>query len=84
MSVEALTFLAEDDEQISRFVALTGIDPGEIRHLVGKTEFLAAVLDYIASDESLLLAFAANRNIAPERIARAIHALAPRIDDPFD
>lgn len=71
VAVAALGFLAGDPERLSRFLALTGIDPGNIRTVAGHPAFLASVLDHVMSDESLLLAFSANGGIAPERIAPA-------------
>lgn len=58
LAVEALTFLASDAERLGRFLALTGISPAEIRIVARDPGFLAAVLQHLASDEKLLIAFA--------------------------
>jgi hypothetical protein len=58
VAVEALTFLASDAERLGRFLALTGISPAEIRTVARDPGFLAAVLEHLASDEKLLIAFA--------------------------
>jgi hypothetical protein len=76
IAIRALGFLAGDDSHMERFLALTGIGPGDIRAAASEPGFLAAVLDHVASDESLLLAFAANAGLAPGAVATAKAALA--------
>lgn len=73
IAVAALQYLAEDAERLGRFLALTGLAPGEIRQAAKNPDFLAAILQHLASDESLLLAFAHDKALKPEEIARAIH-----------
>jgi hypothetical protein len=75
LAVQALGFLAEDGTRWSRFLQLTGLDAAEMRGRAGAPEFLAAVLSHLAQDESLLLVFAASRQVAPETIAPAISML---------
>ncbi|MDP3547969.1 MAG: DUF3572 domain-containing protein [Phreatobacter sp.] len=75
IAVSALSFLAGDEERLDRFVALAGIDVGRIREIAGQPEFLAAVMDHLMSDETLLLAFAASEDIRPEEVVRAAHAM---------
>jgi hypothetical protein len=73
LAVEALTFLASDAERLGRFLALTGISPAEIRTVARDPGFLAAVLEHLASDEKLLIAFAdqAGRDATEVTQARA-------------
>ena len=78
LAVQALSFLADDLERLRRFLALTGIDPGEIRAVARDSGFLAAVLDHIASSESLLQAFAREAGRDPAEVAAARTALAGR------
>lgn len=78
LAIAVLGFLAEDGERLGRFLALTGIDPGQIRVAAREEGFLASVLDHILADEALLLAFAANARVRPETIASARQRLGPR------
>ncbi|HKG00165.1 MAG TPA: DUF3572 domain-containing protein [Xanthobacteraceae bacterium] len=71
LAIEALSFLAEEAERLGRFLALTGISPAEIRSQAHAPRFLAAVLDYIAGDESLLLDFAGRTGRDPSEVGRA-------------
>jgi hypothetical protein len=75
LAVEALAFLAEDAGRLGRFLALTGIDPATIRAAARDPGFLAAVLDHLAGDETLLLAFAQQAGVAPGEVTRARTAL---------
>ncbi len=76
VAVQALAFLAADEDRLGRFLALTGIEPAEIRAAAREPGFLAAVLEHVAGDEALLLAFAANAGLAPESVTAAQAALA--------
>jgi hypothetical protein len=76
MAVAALTFIAQDGEQLGRFLALSGLESGNLREAAANPGFLVGVLDFLSSDESLLLAFAANFQIDPNSIATAQRLLA--------
>lgn len=82
VAIRALGFLAGDDSHMERFLALTGIGAGDIRAAAAEPGFLAAVLDHVASDESLLLAFAANAGLPPGAVAAAQAALGGSRVDP--
>ena len=71
IAAQGLAFLAADPGQLQRFLALTGLTPATLKARIGSLEVLGAVLNYLALDESLLLTFAANSNVAPEIIAAA-------------
>lgn len=72
----ALLFLAGDPQRLERFLALTGVGPTQIRAEARSPHTLAAVLDHLLQDESLLLVFCAEENIPPADIAPARRALA--------
>jgi hypothetical protein len=76
MAVQALAYLAGEPEQLARFLALSGIGPDTIRSAAGDPQFLAGVLDYVAGEEKLLVAFADHIQMAPEAVLRAQAALA--------
>ena len=75
LALRALAFLAQDEERVGRFLALTGLDPGDIRASLLEAGFQLAVLDHLASDEALLLAFAEAEGLRPEAVGRARRAL---------
>ena len=76
LAIQALTFIAGDGERLGRFLAVTGIGPAEIRAAAGEPGFLAGVLEYMASDESLIRAFADETGIDPADLSKARAALA--------
>jgi hypothetical protein len=77
LAVRALGWLAGDMERLSGFFAVTGLDPSTIRSAVTNDGFFLGVLDHLLSDESLLMAFAADQGLDPAAIAAARAKLAP-------
>jgi hypothetical protein len=78
IAIEALNFLAADPTRLARFLDLSGLDPASIRAAAGDAGFLAGVLDYVNSDETLLLAFADHATVAPTVVEKARTALGGR------
>ncbi len=79
LAIQALSFLAEDPERLSRFLAFTGIEAQSLRDAAREPNFLLGVLDHLAGDERLLSEFATHRELTPEVVtaARALLAAAP-------
>jgi hypothetical protein len=80
LALAALNFLSGDPDRIARFLDLSGLDPGTLRKAASEPGFLPGVLDHLAGDETLLVAFAEQAGVAPERIGEARHLLAPQSD----
>jgi hypothetical protein len=78
LAIQALSFIAGESDRFGRFLAVTGMGPGDLRAAAREPLFLAGVLDHIASDETLLLVFAAEAKVKPQDIMRAREALAGR------
>ncbi len=76
MAIRALNFLAGDKDHMSRFMKLSGLEPGDIAGSIRLPSFQIALLDHLMSDETLLLTFCANENIDPQLVAPALHLLA--------
>jgi hypothetical protein len=82
LAIQALGFLAGDEERLGRFLALTGLGPENLRAAAATQGFLSSVLAHVAQDEALLVAFAADAGIAPGSVARAALQLGgPPTDD---
>ena len=79
VAIQALTFIAADPERLGRFLAICGIGPDRIRAAAAEPNFLAGVLDHVAGDEKLLLAFANDAGIDPAEVAHARQALGDTI-----
>ncbi len=82
LAIAALTFLAADGARLERFLSVTGLGPHNLRQAAADPGFYGSVLGYLAADEPLLMAFAANAGHAPEEVVRALRALeSPAIFD---
>jgi len=71
IAAQALGFLAHEPRRLMAFLVATGLEPADVRQRVDSPEFLAAVLDFVSRDESLLIVFAAEAGLPPERVAAA-------------
>ena len=76
IAIAALGFIAADSDRLSRFLALTGLDPTGLRQAAAEPGFHLAILDHIAGHEPDLLAFAAQASLPPDRVAAARQILA--------
>lgn len=76
VAISALGFLASDPERLGRFLSVTGLGPENLRAAAGEPAFLLSVLDYVAADESLLMALAGHLSIRPEAITQAHQRMA--------
>ena len=76
LAIAALGFIAGEPEQLGRFLALSGIGPDSLRSAAREPNFLLGVLDHVAGDEALLIAFASQSGIDPGEVARARDVLA--------
>jgi hypothetical protein len=81
LAIQALAFLAGEPESLGRFLAITGIGPEEIRDAAREPRFLVGVLDYLASDEPLLIAFAKQIGVDPADVMRASAVLGGQTND---
>lgn len=82
LAIAALGFFAEDPATLGRFLVATGLGPETLRAAASEPGFLAAVLEYLLGDESLLLVFAERERVRPTMIAAARHALDPLAERP--
>jgi hypothetical protein len=71
LAQQALAFLAAEPSRAARFLTVTGLDPATVRQRGGDRDFLAAVLQFLREDESLLLVFSTEMAVRPERVAEA-------------
>ncbi|MBS0233049.1 MAG: DUF3572 domain-containing protein [Proteobacteria bacterium] len=75
LALQVLTFLLADAKQISRFLALTGTAPQDLRDVATTRELQVATLEYLLSDEGLLLTFCQETGVDPTTIAPALRVL---------
>jgi hypothetical protein len=72
----AMRFIAEDEDRLGRFLALSGIGPAELRERLQDPAFQMGLLDFLLNYEPDLLAFAEFAEIEPTQPAWARRTLA--------
>jgi hypothetical protein len=77
LALSAFSYITNDEERLNRFLALSGLSLDTIRSAAGSPGFFVAILDYVASDEPLLLDLAKEMDTKPERIMEARWTLSP-------
>ena len=71
LAAACLSHLVENPEQLAEFMVHSGLTPTTLRGLIGTDAFNHGLVDYVVSNEPLLLAVAASQGWSPEAIGRA-------------
>jgi hypothetical protein len=71
----ALAFLAGEPDRLERFLAASGADSGILRDIAGNHDLMVAILDFLLSDEGLLLKFCDTTGTKPRAIHQARYVL---------
>lgn len=72
----ALAWVLATEERAERFLALTGLTPGDLRAHIADAALHRVVFDFLAGHEPDLLAAAAHIGVSPLAIIAAKEALA--------
>jgi len=57
IAIQVLSWLAADDDLIGGFLGVAGASPEDLRARAADPEFLGFVLDYLLSDDNMVMAF---------------------------
>jgi hypothetical protein len=57
LALRALTWMASDEDILARFLGASGAAPGDLAPGATDPRFLGAVLDFVLTDDSLVIAF---------------------------
>ena len=57
LAAQAFSWVAEDVERLNAFMAMTGAAPADIVRNANSAAFLGTVLDYILTEDQLVIAF---------------------------
>ncbi len=68
LALEALGWLAGEEDGIQRFLSQSGIEAGDLRDGAGSPDMNAAVLDFLLAHEDLLLRFCAAASVEPKDV----------------
>ena len=75
VALNVLGFLAESPRAMERLTVQSGLDLTTIRKRAADRDFLAAVVDFLMTNEELLVAFCESRRIDPKTVQMATYQL---------
>ena len=75
IAIEALGWLAGNDELCPVFLGASGAAPEDLRSLAGDPAFLASVLDFVTMDDAWVIAFCDAHGLKYEDPLKARYAL---------
>lgn len=65
LALQALGWLAGQSDVLGQFMAATGANISSMAEAVGQPEFLAAVLDFMLSEDDRVIAFCTAEGLCP-------------------
>lgn len=71
LALQALKYLAEDQEKLGWMLTETGISPSDLAASTDHQELLAGVLDFLLGHEEILIEFCQSQGLDPTSPARA-------------
>jgi hypothetical protein len=71
VALTVLTFIAAEENALSRLMNETGLEAARLRDGAADPELLGAVLDFLFADETLLLDFCRAKGVAPGQVIKA-------------
>ena len=75
LALNALVWTLGDEDRAGRLLAVTGIDPADLRARAGESAVLAAALQFLTAHEADLVACADALGVAPQALADAADKL---------
>jgi hypothetical protein len=75
IALKALAYLANQEDALARFLALSGADMAELRARAEEREFLASVADFLLADDALLTGFCEAEGMDVKSVHLARHIL---------
>ena len=80
IALHALTHIASDAGILAHFLKISGLEPRDLRQHVSDPELLAAVIDFLLSDENLCTGFLAAEGIDAKELHAARRALPGAVE----
>ena len=71
LALEALGWLAADEDAMARFLSLSGSNLASLRQAAGSRDVARAILDFLLSNEALLLRFCEATSMDPKSVPMA-------------
>jgi len=76
LGLKALTWLAAQPEALTRFFSVSGLSASDLRARASEPDLLAAVVDYVLSQEALATEFCEDEGLPARDLHLAAHLLA--------
>jgi hypothetical protein len=77
LALQALVWILSDQDRAERLIAVTGLDPDDLRARAGEPAVLSAVLGFLENYEPDLIACAESLSAKPEALVRARAVIDP-------
>ena len=74
IGLRAITYIMNEEELLTRFIALTGLSEGDISERIEEKYFLSSCLEFLMSNEKDLIAFCHDSDIPPDSPMQAYQA----------
>ncbi|MEG3163489.1 DUF3572 domain-containing protein [Sphingomonas sp. PB2P19] len=71
LALQALVWTLAEQDRAERLLAVTGLDPDDLRARAGEPAVLSAVLGFLENYEPDLIACAESLGVKPEQLVRA-------------
>ena len=75
LALQALVWILSEQDRAERLLAMTGLDPDDLRTRAGEPAVLSAVLGFLENYEPDLIACAEGLEVAPTALVAAARAL---------
>lgn len=75
VALQALVWILEDEDMTLRFLGMSGADLQALRQGADQPEVLCSVMDFILTDDRMVLDFARSANMSPENVPVARYSL---------
>ena len=76
LGAQAFSWVADEADRLNAFMAMTGAAPADMVRNITSAAFLGTVLDYILTEDALVMAFCDSRNLPYAAVMQA-RALLP-------
>ena len=75
LALHVVAFITQRDNVLQQLIVQTGMTPSTLRERTNDPEFLGGVVDFLLSNEQLLLEFCKFEKLAPARLLRILQKL---------
>lgn len=75
IALRALTYVAQEEKVLQSLIAQSGMSSSSLQERLHDPDFLGGILDFLLSNEKLLVDFCEIEKLSPDKLARVRQAL---------